>query len=246
MHEKEMRVLRELGLRYSPVAVKFVKRAEEMPEWARELVKRRRIRACQMLMDAKHGESSAITPENFACPAAASAFGFAPLPEKISSGEMLCALGLFMSKEAGRRTMEVIPRLKEKFHGVIAQPLERAEFKPDVIVIEDIPEVIMWLLLADLYREGGRHTFSTSVIQACCVDVTSYVFQTKKVNASFGCYGCREASDLRDDEAMIGIPYERFPEIVEAVRMMKEKGTIERVRRKGVLGVYMKMKQSER
>ncbi|MBC7128661.1 MAG: hypothetical protein H5T45_02900 [Thermoplasmatales archaeon] len=35
-------------------------------------------------------------------------FNFAPLPEKISSGKMLCNLGLFLSEEAGRKTMEEI------------------------------------------------------------------------------------------------------------------------------------------
>ena len=241
--ENYVKTLREsIGLRYSPVAVKFIKDEANMPEWAKVFVKNRRVRACQMLMDAKHGENAAITRDNFACPAAASAFGFSQLPERISSGELLCTLGLFLSEEAGKRTMEVMPRLKEKYYAVIASPLERAEFQPDVVMIEDVPEVIMWLLLADLYEEGGRHSLSTSVIQACCVDVTSYVFQTGKTNASFGCYGCREASDLKDDEAMIGIPYTRFPKIVEAVKSMKEKGTIDRVRKKGAFRVYVKMK----
>jgi len=184
-----------LSIRYSPVAVKFVKEEEEIPGWAEEVIGKRRVRAWQMLMDAKHGEFSAISPENFACPAAASAFGFAPLPEKISSGKMLCDLGIFQSPEAGSRTMREMPRLKERTSAVIAAPLERADFQPDVVVIEDTPEVIMWLLLADIYDEGGRHTLSTSVIQACCVDVTSYVYSEKRTNASFGCYECREASD---------------------------------------------------
>ncbi|MBC7128660.1 MAG: DUF169 domain-containing protein [Thermoplasmatales archaeon] len=75
-------------------------------------------------------------------------------------------------------------------------------------------------LLADIYREE-HNSLSTSVIQACCVDVIAYVYLYGKTNASFGCYGCREASDLKDDEAMIGIPYNRFDTIEEAIKLMK-------------------------
>lgn len=104
-----------------------------------------------------------------------------------------------------------MPRLKEKISAVVATPLEKADFQPDAVVIEDTPEVVMWLLLADIYEE--RRTLSTSVIQACCVDVTSYVYSEKRTNASFGCYGCREASDLREDKAMIGIPTKDFQKL---------------------------------
>jgi len=223
-----------LGLRYSPIAIKFMK---ELPPHLEKFAKKP-MRACQMLMEAKHGNTAVLTPENTSCPAAMAAFNFAPLPEKISSGKMLCNLGLFLSEEAGRKTMKEIPRLKEQIRAVLAMPLEKADFEPDVVVIEDKAEIIMWLLLADIYREGGRHSLSTSVIQACCVDVTAYVYLHGKTNASFGCYGCREASDLKDDEAMIGIPYNRFEAIEEAIRLMREKRAIDRVRKKGIYKIY--------
>lgn len=233
-----MNMLEELGIRYYPVAVKFII-DEKIPEWTEEF-SNKPMRACQMLMEAKHGAKAALLPTNTSCPAARAAFGFAPLPEKISTGKMLCTLGLFLNEEAGKKTMESIPRMKNPCKAVIAMPLEKAEFEPDVVVVEDKPEIIMWLLLADIYHEGGRHELSTSVIQACCVDVTAYVYLYGKTNASFGCYGCREASDLKDDEAMIGIPYARFKRVQKAIKIMKEKGTIDRVRNKGIYKMYMK------
>ncbi len=228
-----------LDMRYSPVGARFIKDAQEMPMWAREYDVRP-MRACQMLMEAKHGNRVVLTADNTACPAARTAFGFAPLPEKISSGKMLSSFGIFGSNEAGQHTMAAIPHLEEALQAVVASPLEKADFEPHVVVVEDTPEVIMWLLLADIHREGGRHTLSTSVIQACCIDVTSYVYSTGATNASFGCYGCREASDLKEDEAMIGVPYEKWSSIVEAIQAMNEKGTIDKVRTKGIYNIYAK------
>ena len=76
------------------------------------------------------------------------------------------------------------------------------------------------------------------------MDVTSYVYTTGKSNASFGCYGCREASDLKPDEAMMGFPYRRFKRLIEALKEMKAKGPIERVRKKAIYHLYTKQRES--
>ena len=55
-------------------------------------------RYCQLLMLAKKGQILMLTAEKIACPAAKAALGLGPLPEKISTGEMLYAIGLFSSK----------------------------------------------------------------------------------------------------------------------------------------------------
>ncbi|MBX5327550.1 MAG: DUF169 domain-containing protein [Candidatus Bathyarchaeia archaeon] len=90
-----------LNLKWSPIAVKIVKEdtnPENIPTPSTK-----KLRYCQLLMEAKKGKSATLTKENIACPAAAAALGLLPLPEKISSGEMLKALGLFDAKEARAR-----------------------------------------------------------------------------------------------------------------------------------------------
>ncbi len=96
-------------------------------------------RYCQLLMLARKGQALMMTAEDLACPAAKAALGFAPLPEKISSGEMLCTLGLFGSKEAAARTMKMIPRISlGSIKAVVAGPLENFPVTPDIVVIESI------------------------------------------------------------------------------------------------------------
>ncbi|MGQ4873084.1 MAG: DUF169 domain-containing protein [Promethearchaeia archaeon] len=193
-----------LGLRYSPVAVKLI-RKDEFFKSDLLINMNRKYRYCQMIMEAKKGNICEISRDNITCPAAAAAFGFKPLPEKIVQGTMLKTLGLFENEEYGKRLMERMPRLKAcEIDRIIALPLEKCDFTPDLIILEEPPEKIMWIALASLKFTDGRHSFDTGIFQACCVDVTVIPYLIHKVNASFGCYGCRDATDLDECECLVG------------------------------------------
>jgi len=144
-----------LKLSSEPVAIKLFKAPNrDLPVRSPE-----RLRYCQLLMLARRGETYTLDRDNIACPAAAAAFGFAPLPDKISRGEMLKTLGLFDTNEAASTTMAEMPRLGQgEFVAVAAAPLSKAGYEPDIVVIEDEPEKIMWLSLASIYFKGGRHS----------------------------------------------------------------------------------------
>jgi len=228
-----------LGLRWYPVAVKLVKSDESINEVPSMSPKR--LRYCQLLMEAKRGKSATLTSENIACPAAAAALGLMPLPEKISSGKMLKTLGLFESEEAAATTMAQMSRMKlGEVKAIAAAPLENATFRPDVVIIEDKPEKIMWINLAAIHETGGRLSFSSAVFQACCVDVTVIPYLTKNVNVSLGCYGCRDATDIADDECLVGIPMEKLGEIITSLKALAQKAMPE-ARNKGVYNQFVKV-----
>jgi uncharacterized protein (DUF169 family) len=234
--ESSSKIKNILGLSYSPVGVKFVKPDEELPSDADILSKKSRY--CQLLMRARKGETLTLLPENLACPAAYAAFGFGQLPEKISSGEMLFALGLYADKDAAVGTMRTMPRLQlESVSAVTAGPLDRIRFKPDVIVVESLPEQVMWLCLARTYRRGGRLNFSSSIFQCCCVDVTVVPYVTKEVNVSLGCYGTREATDVPHEDMFMGIHSMLLDEVVEGLEGLSKKAMI-RAREKRVYKSY--------
>jgi uncharacterized protein (DUF169 family) len=228
-----------LGLKWSPVAVKLVKSDESINEVPPMSPKR--LRYCQLLMEAKRGKSATLTSENIACPAAAAALGLMPLPEKISSGKMLKTLGLFESEEAAAKTMAQMSRMKlGEVKAIAAAPLENATFRPDVVIIEDKPEKIMWINLAAIHENGGRLFFNSAVFQACCVDVTVIPYLTKNVNVSLGCYGCRDATDIADDECLVGIPMEKLGEIITSLKALAQKALPE-ARNKGVYNQFVKV-----
>jgi uncharacterized protein (DUF169 family) len=231
-----------LKLKWSPIGVKLIKNDEDLTEIPEQVT--RRLRYCQLLMQAKEGKSGTLTQKNIACPAAAAAFGFSPLPEKISSGQMLETLGLFTSREAAATTMAQMPRIEQgKIKAIAAAPLEEAKFTPDVIIIEDRPEKIMWINLAAIHETGGRSSFNSAVFQACCVDVTVIPYLTKEVNVSLGCYGCRDATDFAEDECLVGIPFERLGSILESIEALSKKAMVQ-ARGKRTYSQFMKSELS--
>ncbi len=220
-----------LVLSWSPVAVKFIPKGQTPPR----LHAPHRRRFCQVLMEARRGEKRPLTPENVSCPAAASALGFRPLPKKLASGEMPARFDIFASAEAGRRTIESMPRLEQgKYAAVAVLPLAEAgaNCEADVVVVEGLPEQLMWLALACVHETGGRLEFSTAVLQATCVDAAILPFLTGRPNASLGCYGCREATDLAAEECVMGIPSILLDTVVTNLRRLASKA-IPRVRAKG-------------
>jgi len=226
-----------LGLDTFPMAVKIIKTEDPLPDIR---LPTQNSRYCQLLMLAKKGETMMIDAEKIACPAAKAALGLGPLPDKIATGEMLCALGLFTNKEAAAKTMRAIPRLELGWvKAVVAGPLKDFSMEPDIVVIESIPEHIMWLGLARNFKEGGRLTFNSSIFQAECVDVTIVPYLTGEINMTPGCYGCRQATDTPPEHMFIGIPAKLLPEIVESLGSLYEKA-MKAVREKSVYTFYTK------
>lgn len=219
-----------LGLECPPLAAKLLKTGDPVPEGYDHSQK---MRYCQALMMGKHGRKVLLNGENITCPASASAFGFKPLPEKLANGEMMYGMGLFGNSGAAATTIGLMPRLKQgECAGVLVAPLDQADFDPDVVILEGKPEKLMWVALADIFDEGGRHSFQTGVFQATCIDSTLVPYLTGKLNANLGCYGCRDATDIPEVECLIGFPAKDLAKIVKGLEGLADKA-IPRSRAKG-------------
>jgi uncharacterized protein (DUF169 family) len=92
-----------------------------------------------------------------------------------------------------------------------------------------------------VFESGGRLEFNTAILQATCVDVTILPFLTQKLNASLGCYGCREATNLADGECVLGFPIKDLDTIVRSLQKLNERA-IPRVRSKII---YKSLKERE-
>ncbi len=200
------RLIDILGIDTEPVAVFLLGSGSPPPTSSLRNVTSHRY--CQLLMRARHGESVALAPEELACPAAAAAFGFRPLPEGLATGKGLVGLGIVEDPGTGRRMFEGMPRLEPgRVTLIVATPLSAVSAIPDVIIVEGPPEALMWLALADLNVAGGeRRRGDTAVLQATCVDATIIPHIEQRLNYSLGCYGCREATDLGPHESVLGFP----------------------------------------
>ncbi|HZK43143.1 MAG TPA: DUF169 domain-containing protein [Syntrophomonadaceae bacterium] len=212
-----------ISLEREPVGVKFFKPGEKLPEGQYE--NQRKMRYCQALMEASWGNNIILSLDNTACAAAYAAFGFRELHPKLASGEAHFNVGTFGSEEAAKKDMVEMPRLPlgEYNHVVLAPLATIADFVPDVVVIEAEMEQLMWIGLAYVYETGERMQFTTSVVQATCVDATVVPFLSNKINATLGCTGSREASDIKPTEGVIGIPFTQLETVVRNLNQLSEK-----------------------
>ena len=222
IQEQARQIIALLGLHASPVGICLVTEPE-LPD--NRGMRLQQHRYCQALMKARHGETVSLDASGIACPAAAAAFGFRPLPEALKSGQGLVGFGIVSDPEVGRKMFENMPGLPQgKISHLELFPLEKAARIPDIIVIEDEVENLMWLNLAYLNVTGGsRLTGSTAILQATCVDSTIIPYLENRLNFGFGCYGCREATDLSPHETVIGFPVGYLPGMVKALENLSHK-----------------------
>ena len=202
-------------------------------------------RYCQLLMRARHGESLRLDPAELACPAAAAAFGFRPLPEGLATGKGLVGFGIVAEPATGKAMFDGMTRLPSgSLEGIAVCPLRAAPVSPDVVVVEGPPEPLMWLALADLNLAGGqRRRGDTAVLQATCVDATVIPHVEQRLNFSLGCYGCREATDMGANETILGFPGAALTGLVAELEHLNAKA-VGRSRAKAVLN-HLKEKQEQ-
>jgi len=224
-------IVSSLGLTSSPVGVRLLSKTDATPELAEEL---HQHRYCQALMKARRGQSVLLDATGISCPAAASAFGFKPLPEQLANGKGLVGFGIVSDEAVARRMFEGMTRIEPgRVSRLHLFPLEKAEYVPDVVIVEAGIEQLMWLALAYLHATGGeRVAGSTAVLQATCVDSTVIPYVENRLNYGYGCYGCRDATDMGPEEAVLGFPACFLPKMVEHLKFLANKA-IPNSRKKG-------------
>ena len=242
MKAKAKNVKEILGLNTFPVGVRFIFNESQIPGDANKL---NNHRYCQALMKARHGENVLLNAEGIACPAAAAAFGFKSLPEGLKAGKGLVGFGIVNEEATGKAMFEGMATLPQgKLKALHLFPLESAEIEPDIVVVEDETEKLMWIALANLNIKGGQRIESnTAILQATCVDASTIPYLQEKFNMSMGCYGCRDATDIQPNETVLGFPYKDFKAIAENLEFLNQKA-IPNSRGKNALAM-LKRKEAE-
>ena len=222
LHSNSLQVKQILGLSTSMVGVKFIFSENEISSGVEKL---NGHRYCQALMKARHGAHVLLDADGIACPAAAAAFGFKSLPEALKTGKGLVGFGIVNEDSTGKAMFEGMTTLPQgKLKALYLFPLETATIEPDVVVVEDETEKLMWFALANLNVKGGhRVESSTAILQATCVDATTIPYLQQKFNMSMGCYGCRDATDICPNETVLGFPFKDFKAIAQSIEFLSQK-----------------------
>ncbi len=243
IQKESEKVKQILGLISSLIGVKFLFSEEEIPAKIEKLTGHR---YCQALMKARHGAHVLLDAEGISCPAAAAAFGFKPLPEGLKSGKGLVGFGIVKEENTGKTMFEGMTTLPQgKLKALYLFPLETATIEPDIVVVEDEIEKLMWFALANLNIKGGKRVeSSTAILQATCVDSTTIPYLQRKFNMSMGCYGCRDATDIGHNETVLGFPFKDFDAIVQSLEFLNQKA-IPNSRGKNALAMLKRIEAEE-
>jgi len=118
--------------------------------------------------------------------------------------------------------MDAVPRTNKHFVASLYSPLEKASFKPDVIVVIGNPKQLLKIAQSNIYEKGGRNIVGFSGIQSVCADAVAQVYNTGEMNASFGCDGSRKNAKIADDELIVGIPAANLGSLVEALEKISK------------------------
>jgi uncharacterized protein (DUF169 family) len=209
-----------LGLKGSPVAIKFAASKEEIPAGMQELDKT--IRHCSMVNLARsEGKIFYAMSGKHECNGGAWSLGLREITPTLKSGEFYFKLGKFDSAAACKRTIDKVPHLGSgDTFATLYAPLEKTPFTPHVVMMVTTPRNMLKLAQSSLFRLGGRIYAEFSGIQSVCSDATAQTYLTGRPNFSLGCDGSRKFSGIADDELVMGLPAEILPEIAAALKIV--------------------------
>ena len=99
---------------------------------------------------------------------------------------------------------------------VVAAPLHRTEFEPDLVLVYGNSAQVMRLVTGALYKRGGRIHSSFSG-RLDCSDEVIVTMQKNDYQVVLPCNGDRIFAQTQDDEMAFTIPASKIDELVEGL-----------------------------
>lgn len=230
-----------LDLERKPVGIKLFFDKDEFDNF--EIPQKdRKVTYCNSVQLASKGSSMKLTKENQACPNGAMALKMANVPEPIATGKGRFSKNIYNDVETSKSINDEMLFLEKEPVGIVVMPLENYKVNPDVVVMVSSPYNIMRMVQGYGYFNGYTNNLKTVGLQAVCHDLTTYVYNTKDINITLLCPGTRLVADWKVDEIGMGIPFEKWDEVVEGVkkttnpfeRNKKKEGIKERLKESGL------------
>lgn len=230
-----------LDLDRKPVGVKFFFDKDEFKKF--DVPQRdRKVTYCNSVQLASKGKSMKLTKENQACPNGAMALKMREIPEPMASGKARFSKNIYHNIEISKSISDSMLFLKEEPVGYAVMPLDDYKEAPHVVIVVSSPYNIMRIIQGHAYFNGYTSNLRTCGLQAVCQDLTTYPYNTKDINITLLCPGTRLVANWKINEIGIGIPFEKWYEVVEGVKEtanpfernnMKE-GIVKRLKERGL------------
>lgn len=232
------------GLAYAPIAVKFVKSLDDLPEGLKKFgtdsgEEKPKSFLCAMWGDCLRGAGPFYTTkEHQLCGGGAISAGFGTLlPLDMAEKFMIGDGKLFGSMQALRCSMEAtMPFVDGEFAAQIVGPLARMDeeaLRPDVVLIVCKPYQGQHIMRAYGFDTGEMiHGIAGG---STCEMVSSYVVKSGKPTFTLGDTGGNAGLAMETDELLLAFPYDKLeatvgnlPRICRTSTMHKHKIVRER------------------
>ncbi|MDY7019140.1 MAG: DUF169 domain-containing protein [Chloroflexota bacterium] len=202
-----------------PIAVRMVSSIQEIPEKAR-MPKRDLgipLAACQGLALARrYGWLIAMSGEDMLCPLGALTLGFVPVKAKFLDGSFDIPFWV-KDQDIRAKVAQALPRLESgKYSHLLAAPIHRANFEPQVIVVYASPAQIARLIQAAVYGTGRPVVSSSTGGFACGEEITRTMLSDECQFIVTG-GGDRTIAQAQDHEAVFAMPASKVEAIVEGL-----------------------------
>ena len=217
----------DLRLKTFPLAVKFLKDKETLPEKTRRpsLVLKKRITICQgVTMARSYGWTVGLTREDLICVPAMIAFGFSGAADQAKTlGKLFCEVGFSKEETAGISEAKAMMRLEnDEYEAIAVAPLQKGLFEPDTVVFFGNPAQVMRMIQAVSYQEKQRlqGNFGGKVE---CTEYLIAPFKTDRPRIAIPGMGDRIFSMTQDDEMVFSIPGRLLESLLEGMQSAGKK-----------------------
>lgn len=172
---------------------------------------------CVMVKSAMSGVCIKATLEQFGCNGASNALGMV-IPDELSrSGRSSLNLGLYQDIVVAKSARNDITFCNHLAYGVMLKPLEKFIDAPDIVIIVTNSYNTMRIIQGYSYIFGTQKSFKLGGNQALCSECTAYPFESNDINISVLCSGTRFWCGWSKDDIAIGLPCNKFYDVVEGV-----------------------------
>jgi uncharacterized protein (DUF169 family) len=212
-----------IGLNRSLVGVKlFFTKADydacDLPEPAAK------ISYCLMVKAATNGRGCKSKLEHHNCDGGTTALALEKASSEIENGEVYYSYHLYASKVSARRHYMSIRSLNNYLpltYGIMTVPLENSKIEPDIIIGIINPYQAMRIVQGYEYYTGVKPNLDLGAMQGLCSEITVSPYLSGELNLSVLCPGTRLLCKWKEEDMAVGIPFERFEEIVSGVAYSK-------------------------
>lgn len=202
-----------LGLKGNPVAITYSMR---LPSTSAE----GKYRVCDAFLHARDGKVIDITISTSACAGGTWHLGLGErlkgegdkaLKEFLVNGEKLyCSIATFHRAQA----LTTPPPLGLADH-VIFSPMDKAEFRPDIVLFICNAQQACRLVTLDSYDTGVPPRIEMS--GSTCHQAVAYPVVTGELNVSLMDYTSRRIRGYKPEDLLVSIPYHRFLGVMRSI-----------------------------